>query len=288
MTDEWPQPDPPEPPERIEAPAPPPEPERVSTSTPPAREEKPGVRIGPFVWVGELGVSGASDPWAHRKGEPRTFTLLWAIYLMAGALMTIFAVRSASGAGIRQWTYGCRAMVIVVVVGVCILWPMVRLSQASPERPRKSTLIDLMILLVPIQAVVWPMPLLSGWTWIVTVGIVLMLFGWGLLIGGLVARGCASSTSFVRTWTMASILGLVCAGPVLSFFVDWMAMPAGTRLPEWWGLTSPLTATHALTTTPMNLMPTMDPLEWAAGWLPLVAGLLYWAWLSRRPDAARG
>ncbi|GAB4516530.1 MAG: hypothetical protein Tsb0013_21080 [Phycisphaerales bacterium] len=242
------------------------------------------MRIGPFIWVSELGRTGADDPWAHRKGEPRTYTLLWAIYLMVGALLTIFAVRTLSGAGVRQWTYGCQSMMLLVFVGVCVLWPATRLSQLSPERPRHATIMDLLIMLIPVQAVVWPMPLLTGWTWAVTGGLVLAVAGWGVLVGALIARGCASMRSYVRTWVMASILGMVSLGPLVSVVFDSVLVSGGVTLPGWWALVSPLTVSHALTTTPLNLTPRMTGGEWAAGWVPMALGVLVWLWLSRRPD----
>ncbi|MEM1422822.1 MAG: hypothetical protein AAGH64_02350 [Planctomycetota bacterium] len=251
----------------------------------PARKpDVPGLRIGPFVWVNELGRTGADDPWAHRKGEPRTFTLLWAIYLMVAALLTIFAVPTLSGAGVRQWTYGCQTMMLLVFVGVCVLWPATRLSQLSPERPRRATLVDLSIMLIPVQAVVWPMPLLTGWTWIVTLGLVLAVAGWGVLIGAVLARGCASVRSYARTWAMGAVLALVAMGPLVSVVFDSSLVSRGASLPGWWALVSPLTLSHAMTTTPMNLTPSMSGAEWAAGWAPLAVGCVLWMWLARRPD----
>lgn len=251
----------------------------------PEREKVPGLRLGPFVWVNEFSSTGKDDPWAHRKGEPRTFTLLWAVYLMVGALVTIFSAHSLSGTGVRQWTYGCQSMVLLVFVGLCVLWPATRLSQTPPARPRRATLTDLMIMLIPVQAVVWPMPLLTGWTWSVTLGLVLTIAGWGVLMGAVTARGCASMRSYVRTWAMAVALGMTAAGPIVSVLFGWMALPSGVRLPDWWGLTSPLTLGFAMTHTPLNLTPTMTGGEWAAGWVPLVLGVLLWLYQARRPDA---
>jgi hypothetical protein len=250
------------------------------------RDDKaPGLRIGPFVWVNEFASTGRDDPWAHRKGEPRTFTLLWAVYLMVGALLTIFSMRSLSGTGVRQWTYGCQSMVLLLFVGLCVLWPATRLSQTPPARPRRAMLTDLLIMLIPVQAVVWPMPLLTGWTWVVNLGLVLAIVGWGVLIGAVTARGCASMRSYVRTWTMAIALLLTSAGPLVSVALDWLVLPRGVQLPDWWSLTSPLTLGFAMTDTPLNLTPTMSGAEWAAGWVPLSVGLAAWLWFARRPDA---
>ena len=248
----------------------------------------PGLRIGPFTWVNGFNTTGDDDPWAHRKGEPRTFTLLWAIYLMVWALLTIFAVRSSSGTSVRQWTYGCQTMVLLVFVGVCVLWPVTRLSQLPAERPRKAALVDLLIMLIPVQAVLWPMPLLTGWTWWVTGGLVLCVTGWGVLTGAILARGCASSRTYVRTWAMALLIGLVSFGPIVAVLFDSVVLPGGVRLPSWWSLVSPLTVGHALTTTPWNLTPSMSGVEWAGGWVPLLVGFAVWMWLSRRPDGVYG
>ena len=45
-----------------------------------------------MVWVPEWKSRGKADPWAHRKGEPRPLALLWTIYIMVSAAVTIFGL----------------------------------------------------------------------------------------------------------------------------------------------------------------------------------------------------
>ncbi len=261
----------------------PPAPPRVGAAD--AEQPQVGTRIGPMVWVPEIASRGPDDPWAHRKGEPRLFALYWAIYLMGAALLTIFAVRSATGPTIDQWVYGCRAMMLVTVVGVCVLWPLTRLSQVGPERPRRATLMDLLVLLLPAQVVLWPMPVLTGWTWAVTGGLALLLTGWALLIGVLVSWGTARHSSGARLGAMAWVLALLMIAPGAMIVVERFITPTAWALPQWWGLGSPFTASYMLTSeTTGNLRPRMTGVEWASGLAPLGVGALGWLLLSRRPD----
>jgi hypothetical protein len=253
-------------------------------------QRKPGYRIGPFILVPEFRTS-ADDPWAHRKGEPRLLALAWAMYLMGAALTTIFAVRSLGAPTPDRYSYGCRAMVIIVVVGLTVLWPMTRLSQAGPSRPVRATVLDLFAILAPVQAVIWPMAWLTNWWWDVVAGLNLMVAGWAVLAGSIVARGCASGSVAVRAGLTALAVALVGWAPALSLVSEAFGTP---DLPGWWGLLSPLTATLALTAAPGNQSVGMSAGEWIAAGVPLVLGvaLLMWAGAGRRgrggvPNEAR-
>ena len=231
---------------------------------------KPGYRFGPFTIVPEL-LSGKDDPWAHRKGEPRVLVLLWAMYLMGGALTTIFAVRSVGAPAAGRYEYGCRAMVVIVVCGLSVLWPMTRLSQMPPERPLRAMLIDLVALLAPVQAVVWPMPLLTTWTLGIAAGLNLMIASWGLLAGVLVAHGSASRSMATRTLLMMGAVFLAGAAPALALFIGSAGSPS---MPGWWEMLSPITATLALTEAPGNQTPQMSGLEWILAGAPLLVALV--------------
>src|SRR5204862_230299 len=54
-----------------------------------------------------------------------------------------------------------RALLAVTAAGVVLIWPMVRLSQAPDEHPASGSLQDLVVVLIPTQAVSWPQWL--GW-----------------------------------------------------------------------------------------------------------------------------
>ena len=141
------------------------------------RGERRGLALGPMTFVPELRVVGSHDPWAHRKGEPRVFALLWAMYLLIAAVLTVFSVRALGYPRTSQFVFGGLSMLTVAMVGIMLLWPALRLGQATPERPTTAALFDLAVVLLPVHAIVWPLSMLTGWPWTVTVGILLMISG---------------------------------------------------------------------------------------------------------------
>jgi hypothetical protein len=257
----------------------------AASSNRPGSEDRPGVRIGPMVFVPEFSTS-PNDPWAHRKGEPRLFTLMWSIYLLVGAMGTIFATRTIGPPTPSAYRVGCLAMVTVVAVGGTILWPVVRLSQRSPSRPARATLVDLAVILLPAQSVVWPMPMLTRWPWDVTAAMALVVTGWITLVGAVVARATARPPGLGRVATMVVICAAVLGGPTLGV----VGASQGWWSPESGLLASPITGPWALAETPQNLRPRMTPWEWSWAAAPGVGAALMWASVAAaaRRGRARG
>lgn len=224
-----------------------------------------------MVFVPELTTS-PSDPWAHRKGEPRLFTLLWAIYLMIGAMATIFATRTIGAPTPATYRAGCLAMITVVAAGATILWPLTRLSQRSPTNALRALGVDLVVILLPIQAVILPMPLLTRWPWEVNLAMSAAVSSWALLIAGVIAWGIARPPGMGRAALMALICALAVGGPGLAL------LGPGSRPPRMHTamLLSPLTANWALTDAPPNLKPAMSPQEWAMVAAPLAPAAVLW------------
>lgn len=128
-----------------------------------------------------------NDTWNHRRGEPRVFALVWTCYLL---LTTVygFARLGQAPLDLNEYRPSARAMLIGVAIGIGVLWPMVRLSQL---RPAEGGLIavrsDLPIVLIPMQAMLWPQIWLGRWS-VQQIGIVGAALGiWTLCIGGAVA-----------------------------------------------------------------------------------------------------
>src|SRR5262249_35293851 len=96
------------------------------------------------------------DPWAHRRGEPRLFAFLWTLFLFAPTGATFMAAAPPGGASPDVMRPATRALLAVTAAGVCILWPMVRLSQLADEHPIAGVIQDLVVVLIPAQAVIWP------------------------------------------------------------------------------------------------------------------------------------
>lgn len=155
------------------------------------------------------------DPWSHRRGEPRTFAFLWALFLFA-ATLTIFG-RSVSVGGLSHDIIrpAARTLLIVMAGALAILWPMVRLSQERDPKPRAGALQDAIVILVPIHAVVWPQGLywLAHWPSRTIFAIVVCLTAWTFLIAALLAIAQTIPSSGPRRriaraplWMLAFIL----------------------------------------------------------------------------------
>lgn len=245
-------------------------------------ERRSGFRFGPFVLVPEI-LTTPDDPWAHRKGEPRILALLWAIYLMIGALLTIFGVASLGTPSPNRYEYACRAMLIIVGVGLSVLWPMTRLSQSPPRRPVRAMLADAASLLAPTQAVILPMKLLTDWPMDLVFAISLSVIAWTMLAGVVVAHGSASTNTLTRAALMALTVIVVAAAPTV-----WLASGASSHLlPQWWGMLSPVTAPISLTNALPGHRPAMSDTRWWLAATPLLAAItLLLAVPTRRPQPA--
>lgn len=218
--------------------------------------------------------------WSHRRGEPRVFAFLWTLYLMAVVTVAFAAhgaFASASGTPLRP---AGRMMVELVILGVCVLWPAVRLSQALPlSGGIAASARDLVVLLVPAQALLWPQVWLARWPPEVVVALAALLLVWGLLVGGVLAMalGPAGATARrgalgvegermgarSRSRWMVLVLLLVLGGAVAAVAEpgrDGTALVEGRM--EW--MLSPFTAAYELT----------EPREWAGGMRSV--GRIHW------------
>jgi len=252
-----------------EPPPPPPPPD-----PPAARDPGDGYRrLGPIIFVPEFRTT-TGDPWAHRKGEPRVFALFWALYLMASAMLTIFAARALTPPAMEQYRYGCRAMVLMILLGALVLWPATRLSQAPPRRPARAALADLFVLLAPAQLVIWPMPLLTGWDASVVGGLALLAASWTFLIGAGVAHGSGSPSMLTRSMVMLLAIGAIVFAPMLSIAL----LGAGLGpAPRWLTLLSPFTASWSITAAPGHRGVGPGGGEWWLLAAPALLGLALWA-----------
>ncbi len=220
----------------------------------------------PGVWTGEH--AGAMSPppappgedrdifgrtprtrpdWSHRRGEPRVFALGWTLYLMLCTVLMFGTIamhpRSLGGELYRP---AARTLVVLIAVGIAVLWPMVRLSQAAPERRTPAhVLADVLVLLIPAQALLWPQRVLAGWPLEVIAGQSALLGAWALLIGGVLAGalslartgpdargGVGAGQMAVRAGAMLGVVALVSVGPLLAMR-EGPARSPETTLPGW-------------------------------------------------------
>lgn len=223
------------------------------------------------------------ERWAHRKGEPRTLVLLWTMFLMASAAVTVFSVGVLGMPQRVQFQPAARAMFAMAAIGLCVLWPMVRLSQAAPSRPLRAVWLDIASLILPAQAIVWPTKLLTGWSWEVLAGCAAAQASWTVLVGAMIGtalRGGAARPIGARTGWMGAVLLVVGGAPALLLLGGLLGVTPGEA--GW--LASPLTVSHTLTASLSGLSPGMTRAEWAAVALPGLVGLVGWGllWLAAR------
>jgi len=125
--------------------------------------------------------------------------------VLAGGIITLDAYQPLS-----------RGLVVTLAIGVMVFWPLIRLSQAAPDESAPvSVLKDLAIVLIPLQAVVWPQMVLARWTPDIVLATSLAMIAWAFLIGGLLAMGTRSNRTWRSAW-MAAIVALVVGGATIS------------------------------------------------------------------------
>lgn len=279
------------------------------TPIPASRERNDvGYRIGPFVFVPEwttLKPGQGTDPWAHRKGEPRLMTLGWTIYLLIASAVTIFTTRGAGLVRPIQYQTAARRMFMLMIVGACILWPLVRLSQAAPDpripgerRTGLSLFLDLIGLSFPAAAVLLPLPILTGWGWSLMLAVWCVIVGWSMVCLSVAAWGVGTSegtnTSALRRLcataiVLALVMGvsaghawLTATGAVPAWTVPAEGIDAPTLHSGWWWALSPISHTLRLTTPPSGMATMAKPEDWRAVVALWACGGASALWVARR------
>lgn len=216
-------------------------PDRESTESPAAGAVPGGAHRPDLDLFGRPAPRGGD--WSHRRGEPRIFAFFWTLYLLLatiGAFWSVGAPRTHDPAALRP---AARAVLAAITVGIALLWPMTRLSQERPamrlRRISRSVWQDLLVLLVPAQAIIWPQIAMAAWPVAVVGALAASMAAWGLLLGGLLAVALTADR-VGRGWWMLLFVALAGLGPLVALG------PAGgsAHAPEfdWWWMTSPVTS----------------------------------------------
>jgi hypothetical protein len=134
------------------------------------------------------------DRWAHRRGEPRTFAFLWTLFLFAATATTFLAVLSSGSSSPDVMRPATRILLAVTATGIVLVWPMIRLSQTADRNPIIGVAQDLVVILIPVQAVIWPQWLgwLGRWPFEVIAAVAALAVAWAVLTGSLLALAQAS------------------------------------------------------------------------------------------------
>lgn len=166
-------------------------------------------RRRPLEWLrSELAIAGGSesDRWSHRRGEPRTFAFLWAMFLMFAALVALGVVLTGGIVSLDAYQPLSRGLVVTIAVGVLVFWPLLRLSQDVPEEGSiRATLKDLFIVLVPVQAVIWPQMFLARWSVETVLAMSLALTAWTLVIGAVLVLALRRRATLRTAWMLLCV-----------------------------------------------------------------------------------
>lgn len=244
--------------------------------------------------AGEADKDGpGADPWAHRRGEPRTFALIFCIYLLASAMLTIFATPVLGTINSLTFLSSARMLFVLVGVAIVVLWPMTRLSQAAPSRAVRAAFVDTVVVTLLTQAVLWPATILPGgatisptpwlglWPWSVTVGLSLLFASWSILVGGILACALTGNAGWRRTVWMMIVFVMTVGGMVVA---AGLARSGSTPIAHW-GLWSLLTAAPEFIAAPSGLTAAMSRSEWIAVITPALVSAPWWFVAHRRERA---
>jgi hypothetical protein len=212
-----------------------------------------------------LGAAHAApaDPWAHRRGEPRIFAFFWSIYVLLAVAGSILWLTRLPVISATTYSPAARTLLVVIAAGICILWPMTRLSQLAPEnRPLSALLADLFIVLAPVQMVVWPMMILAAWPIEIVAAVAALLTAWAALAGGILAlafSGRCAPGPVVRTTAMIACTASALVAPAVLAVEP---LRSGGTL-AWLHACSPFTGVFAVT---------------GSGWAGPTTGVRDWHW----------
>ena len=194
----------------------------------------------------DLDIFGRPAPtnrgWSHRRGEPRVFAFFWTLYLLLATILAFWSVGAPGAHDPAALRPAARAVLAATAVGVTMLWPMTRLSQTRPTARLRSLIRamgqDLVVVLVPAQAVIWPQVAMAAWPVSVVSALAASLCAWGLLCGGLLCFALWIGRPS-RGWWMLLFVAIAGLGPLVALG------PAGALSHntdfDWWWMTSPIT-----------------------------------------------
>lgn len=209
------------------------------------------------------------DRWAHRRGEPRSFAACWIAFLLLAVLVSISAGGGLGLIAVDTYRPAARAILVIAAAGVAIVWPMVRLSQVRPERRVLAMLQDLLVVVLPLQALTWPqaLPWMAGWGWNAITLLSVLLAAWAAAVGGFLALSLSRAWP---GWVAMTVLVAILAGATA------LAISAPHLV-----FAGPFTGVLAL--TPHTLDRGVPAGYWPALAAVLAAAAVLWAAAARRP-----
>ena len=176
--------------------------------------------------------------WSHRRGEPRGLALAWALYLMLAMMGSLLPAMTLGRFDPDVFRPAARILAAVIMVGLVVLWPMLRLSQRPAGGIAGGRVgRDLVVLLIPALTLVWPQVLLAGWSVETVSAVSALLVGWSLVWASAVCwwRGCGGERRAAGVAVTAMLVLLVVGLPLLLWRAGVLELgPAGHGVTPGW------------------------------------------------------
>ena len=202
---------------------------------------------------------------------PRGLIFVAAIWLI-GSWFASMGVHRPVYASSASYAPGVRLMLLSILIGLMVAWPMLRLSQRPTQHAIGQTLLDLFVLLSLVQVIIWMLRLVTPWSPMRMAAIDAVVCGWAVLAGAIVASSIGSRTPGVRWFAMALCLIMLLGG--------WMFFGLGVN-PEFadFALLARGPILGVLDLTEPGRLLTGRPIWWAIATLA-AAGVVAWAALG--------
>ena len=135
-------------------------------------------------------------------------SFIWVIACFAATIGLSAPIQPTSGA----YTPSVRAMLALLAVGACLLWPLARITYARGTWTPARVALDMITIMVAFHAIFWPLHLVTYWTAAQMMAIDLLLCGWVAATGAWIAlaiRTGSGRTVWCTTWMAVIVAGVV-------------------------------------------------------------------------------
>lgn len=146
---------------------------------------------------------------------PRFLLLWWSLWLLASWVMA-FGWRWWIQPSIGTYITAAQRMMLSVMLGITIVWPLYRLALRPAHTPRLLPLVDWLAIFATLQVLLWPMRVPTQWSAADVLLLDAAIFAWGVLYAGLIALGMLDGARRHRAAVMILCVVVAAAGPALA------------------------------------------------------------------------
>ncbi len=146
---------------------------------------------------------------------PRALLLWWSLWLLASWFLA-FGWRWWIQPSIATYITASQRMMVSVMLGVTVVWPLYRLVLRPSHTPRLLPLVDWLAIFATLQVLLWPMRVPTQWSALEVMLIDLTIFAWGLFYAALIGLGTMGAGRRRRSMVMLTCILLAGAAPAVS------------------------------------------------------------------------